>query len=119
MEFPKDINNIIVKKLDIDTRRSLGIFVKLNYPEQYKTQLSKCLNKIQKGSDHVYIQLGPIKKIILSDDSSIDDTTYSLYRFFEKENEKENMTENRVHHFPTLNDERRQFNALFISFFDH
>ncbi len=111
MEFPKDINNIIVKKLDIDTRRSLGIFVKINYPEEYKNELSKCLNKIQKGPDHVYIQLGPLKKHILSDNSCIDDTTYSLYRFFENGN----MTENRVHHFPSQTDARRQFNALFIS----
>lgn len=43
MEFPREIQNMILSKLDIDTRRSLGVFTRLKIPETLAQQIQECL----------------------------------------------------------------------------
>lgn len=49
MEFPRDIHNFIVKKLDIDTRRKLGIITRFKKDSKFieftKILISKLENK--------------------------------------------------------------------------
>lgn len=45
VNFPSEIINKIISKLNIDTRRSLGIFVKLKIPEELKLKLDKVCNQ--------------------------------------------------------------------------
>jgi hypothetical protein len=44
MELPRDIQLNVIRKMDIDTRRALNIYTKLNIPDNIK----KLLNKIPK-----------------------------------------------------------------------
>ena len=65
MEFPNDVVLKILSKLDIDTRRSLGVYTKLKIPQKLRNRISICLNKVKNtslGHRHVYyVQLGPSK----------------------------------------------------------
>jgi len=70
MEFPRDIEMNIIRKLDIDSRIKLGIFTKLKIPNLFVNELNKFINnnkiKIQKGEDECneyYIKLGKDNKI--------------------------------------------------------
>lgn len=44
-EFPRDVHNKIISKLDIDTRRSLGIYVKLKVPQSLIDKLTNVYNR--------------------------------------------------------------------------
>lgn len=50
MEFPRDVHNRIVSKLDIDTRRSLDIYVKLKVPQELQRKITKCFRPIREYS---------------------------------------------------------------------
>lgn len=81
MEFPRDVRNIIISKLDIDTRRSLGIFTRLDVPQSVKDGLSKVLAKVQYGKFFAHVKLGPIRRVSLFDASDCDHI-YTLSRSF-------------------------------------
>jgi len=58
MYIPRDIKMIIVKKLDIDTRRSLKIYSKLNIPIELQEKLNIILKNQKKiGKIGIYITL--------------------------------------------------------------
>lgn len=81
LEFPRDINNYIVSKLDIDTRRLLGIYTKLEIPEQLSIEISGCFNRIKYGKYNAVVRLGPKRMVFPNDDENID-FIYSLSRGF-------------------------------------
>lgn len=39
MEAPRDVEKIIIRKLDIDTRRALNIYTRLKVPDQIRAKL--------------------------------------------------------------------------------
>lgn len=45
MEFPRDVELQIIKKLDIDTRITLGIFTRLCIPSYFKNKLEEMIHK--------------------------------------------------------------------------
>jgi hypothetical protein len=47
MEFPRDINNLIVKKLDIDTRIKLGIITKLKKDSKFVEFTKQVISKLE------------------------------------------------------------------------
>lgn len=115
MEFPKDIQYQIVKKLDIDTRRTLGIYTKIKCPKSLEQKITCTFNKIETGADHVYINIGPIRNIKMSDNSIIKEPVYGIYRFFDDKN----LVETRVHYFPideTISKEYVSYIVLFFVF---
>lgn len=79
MEFPRDMNNLIVSKLDIDTRRTLGIYTKLKCPDRLSAQISNTFNKIKKAYDFYSIEVGPLR--ILGKDKV---PSYTIVRFFDR-----------------------------------
>lgn len=44
MELPRDIQLAIMRKLDLDTRRKIGLFCKLDIPLHIKRAITKSLN---------------------------------------------------------------------------
>lgn len=64
MELPRDVHNTVVSKLDIDTRRSLNIYVKLKVPQELERQITKCFR--------------PIRKYIIDDDDKYPFTAYVI-----------------------------------------
>lgn len=44
--FPSDVHNKIISKLDIDTRRSLNIYIKLRIPQKLQDKITKCIRPI-------------------------------------------------------------------------
>ena len=95
MEFPRDIRNIIVRKLDIDSRRVFGIYSKLNTPTNFVDSLSAILNKARQINDYACVPLGPLRT--LCGDEGFQQPMYMIYRFFD---DKRNLIETRVHHCP-------------------
>lgn len=59
MEFPRDINNMIAAKLDIDTRRAYNIYSKIKCPSDMIAKLESVFNKVKKNEegDVFYIEL--------------------------------------------------------------
>jgi hypothetical protein len=55
-ELPREIQYMIIRKLDIDTRRSLGIFTKLRIPEMLQKKLKE-MPKILQLNENVYVNL--------------------------------------------------------------
>ena len=58
--LPKEILFIIIKKLDIDTRRNLNIYAKINIPDNIKHDLDimlinkkKYISKIHRNNDEI------------------------------------------------------------------
>ncbi len=96
MEFPRDINNLIVKKLDIETRISLKIYTKLKIPESLQQKISNCFGKIEKKGDYVVVKIGPIRTMIFDDNSVYTERIYGIYRFFDNTG----MYCNRVNYVP-------------------
>lgn len=81
LEFPRDINNYIVSKLDIDTRRLLGIYTKIKVHERLATELSDCFKHLKYGKYNAVVRLGPKRMVFPNDDENID-FIYSLSRGF-------------------------------------
>lgn len=46
MELPRDVHNKIISNLDIDTRRSLDIYIKLTIPKNLQDKITKCFRPI-------------------------------------------------------------------------
>lgn len=61
MEIPADIQNIIVRKLDIDTRRAIGCYTRLNVPNSLQEKLGVLHKKHRKMAEsHLScVGLGP------------------------------------------------------------
>lgn len=79
MEFPKDINNIIVRKLDIETRRALGIYTKLNCPKDMQEKISSTFQNIKQFDKRTEVVLCQLPR-------KIDDYEfykYTIIRFFD------------------------------------
>jgi hypothetical protein len=53
MEFTRDVEMVIISKLDIDTRRNLGIYSKLKIPESLRMNLERVIQPIAVDS-HQY-----------------------------------------------------------------
>lgn len=73
MEFPRDIHNFIVKKLDIETRMKLGIISKFRKDEKFlelANSLTHVIPNIPKldayyaNEEDVYIELGKSRYVI-------------------------------------------------------
>lgn len=64
MEFPRDIEMHIIRKLDIDTRRRLGIYTKMNVPNEIKDTISKVFSSTKRITTSnnllVMLPLGPV-----------------------------------------------------------
>ena len=78
LEFPRDINNLIVSKLDIDTRRLLGIYTKIKVPEKLAIEISNCFNHLKYRKCNAFVRLGP-KRIVFPDNEVVDNM-YTIYR---------------------------------------
>lgn len=85
MEFPRDINNLIIKKLDIDTRLKLGIITKFKRDEKFLHFTNSLMHKMSNSpkveayyahEEDVYIELG--------------DSRYVLFRVFNSETKAHN-----------------------------
>lgn len=88
MELPNDIQLKIISKLDIDTRRALGIYSKLQIPKHIKDKLEKTI-----PSPHQFI-CSSYSRISLGDfNKEKDRFKYVLHRNFgsSKHNNKNNM----------------------------
>lgn len=58
MDLPKELQFIIARKLDIDSRRALGIFTKLNIPQHLDRSISKVIsNQCKKIGSHFVVSL--------------------------------------------------------------
>lgn len=79
MEFPRDLNNVIVSKMDIDTRRALGIYTKIKCPEHIGTNISKTFNKIKKAYEYYQVEVGPLRTL-----GEENVQAYTIIRFFDK-----------------------------------
>lgn len=53
MPLPNDVVLRIISFMDIDTRRSLGIYAKLNVPDDLKSRITSCFREIEIYADHV------------------------------------------------------------------
>lgn len=64
-ELPRDVMLKIVSYMDIDTRRSLGIYTKLRVPDEIKSKLEAVLTHPTRLLFSVYsrVSLGPIKNV--------------------------------------------------------
>lgn len=85
MEFPNDIQHIIIRKMDIDTRRALGIFVKLSIPENLKGKIaSTFLHKhvVTNNQNIIFVSLGD-RKLKVQNGNRIDSYVYRLRRTFD------------------------------------
>jgi hypothetical protein len=91
MEFPRDINNLISSKLDIDTRRALGIYTKLRCPNHLKEKLTKTFNRIQHQYDHFSMEIGPMRTL-----GDMKVPMYTIIKFFDTEG----MWDHRVDYVP-------------------
>ena len=82
MEFPNDILLKIISYMDIDTRRSLGIFTKLHIPQKIKNTLTSLIPHPTRLIFEPYsrVSLGPIRKSITSNES--DRFMYVLHNDF-------------------------------------
>lgn len=57
-DLPKELQFIIARKLDIDSRRALGIFTKMNIPKDLASSISKVLsNRYTKIGSHLVVKL--------------------------------------------------------------
>lgn len=81
MNLSRDICNIIISKMDIDTRRSLGIYTRLKHPPDVKILLESMIDKIKVSFDRTYVSLGK----------------YEICRFFNNND----MIDSRVHYYPS------------------
>jgi hypothetical protein len=61
MELPRDLQKFIVRKLDIDTRRTLGIYSKLRIPFDIRNRLEACIRpRAVTVKDVTHLWLGKI-----------------------------------------------------------
>ena len=83
MEFPRDIEMHIIRKLDIDTRRNLGIYTKMNVPNEIKDAISKVFSSTRRITTSnnllVMLPLGPVTQF--SSANNFNKYRYILCRF--------------------------------------
>lgn len=79
LDLTRDVRNKIISKMDIETRRSLGIYTKLKVPEDLKNKLE---NMPTVGYSRYYasVKLGPVRRVYRDED--FVDNLYSLSRYF-------------------------------------
>lgn len=83
MELPRDIKKLIISKLDIDTRRSLGIIVKLKIPENVKQLLSMVMSNFTIDKFTSFVTLGPLRPVTNEYGELIDEANmYTLTRMW-------------------------------------
>ena len=87
MELCRDVQNIIIRKMDIDTRRHFGIYTRLKCPLPLQSLITAAICKIQFVDDKSYVCLGSIRH---------EQSKYEICRFFDH-NE---MVDYRLHYFP-------------------
>ena len=87
-EFHRDVRNIIIRKMDIDTRRALHIYTKLVVPQRIVELLADTIAKFEQFFGASYVCLGPTR-----DKQSL----YEICRFFNQTD----MIDARIHHYPT------------------
>ena len=97
MEFPRDIRNIIISKMDIDTRRALGIYTKLKCPKELTVKLTDMFVKHKNTPNFAIVSLGkrPLK---LNNNEVTDVYIYRLHRQFETTTG--NLVHTRLLHIP-------------------
>lgn len=103
MEFPKDINNIIARKLDIDTRRSLGIFTKIKCPKDLQEKISSTFHNIKQYDRRTELVLCKLPRTIFY--------KYTIIRFFD-DNDPEVSSRPMLSHIQVFHIERDHFNII-------
>lgn len=81
--FPRDINNLIVKKMDIDTRIKSGIFLKLKIPKAIEEKISKIIKPTTKkygNETETSLNLGPNRLVL-----GLSHPVYYLVKIFDKQ----------------------------------
>jgi hypothetical protein len=58
VSIPNDIVLKIMSKMDIDTRRRLGIYCKLNVPLSFQKILTRCLMRLKCHTNYALVELG-------------------------------------------------------------
>jgi hypothetical protein len=103
MEIPNDVQNIIVRKLDIDSRRKIGCYTKLNVPDTLKDKLAQLHRKHRRvpESHLACVGLGPLCDLW---PGGMKEPLYNIIRFFRPDG---TLHEERVDHvcLPTDADE--------------
>ena len=84
MEIPRDVRNIIVRKMDIDTRRGLGIFTKLACPTDLISKLNEVLIRLKVTEKSTYVTLGEGKREIDMGNNKTYRYIYKLYNKFDR-----------------------------------
>ena len=87
MELCRDVRNIIIRKMDIDTRRTLGIYTKINCPKPLQNLITSAIDKLQVSTDKTYVCLGSMRE---------QQSKYEICRFFENKE----LVDARLHYFP-------------------
>jgi len=61
MEFPRDVELQVIKKLDIDTRRSLNVYTKLKIPEAIREELQRVVygDRIKHNTSESFVEFKP------------------------------------------------------------
>jgi hypothetical protein len=77
--FPNDVVFKIVSKLDIDTRRSLGIYTKITVPSALANAISTSFSKLILGKYHAFVELGP-QRIVFPEEPDDRSSMYKISR---------------------------------------
>jgi hypothetical protein len=70
VELPNEIQFKIIKKLDIDTRRSLGIYTKLKIPNKLLIIFNNICRKIKNTSSYSQLNINNIYNLIVAFDNN-------------------------------------------------
>ena len=97
MDLPKDFQYIIIRKMDIDTRRSLRIYTKLVCPMWLEIDISKTFNKINNKRPNLsLVSLGSRSLMAYPGPLEMPCYLYKLRRCFQNNN----MTHNTILYVP-------------------
>ena len=81
MELPRDLELALLRHMDIDARRALGVYSKLRVPERLLEDLRRCLQQPQCDAYVAWVEMHPR---IEYDASST--YTCTIYRYFGQDN---------------------------------
>lgn len=78
MELPRDVELILLSKMDIDTRRALGVYSRLDVPLALKELITTTFGKVTFAQGYACVRLGPRR--FIDDEGSHGDSMYILVR---------------------------------------
>jgi hypothetical protein len=81
IDLPRDIIKQIIKLCDIDSRRALGIYCKLDVPQKLKVLL-KQIPKINNDNNFIKVELGPFITVQLYNYSYEYISLYTINKIF-------------------------------------